>query len=352
MSVARFKRQSSVARRRHALAIMLVTVTVLSGSAADAQLLTTPEPRAAPAGWLGLIGEYGTDERLLVSEHDGSLTVTVQWMSPELLRQSSSNVFEWPHSGVYDGAHVLFTRDVNGVANSVAIDGTVFPNRHVGPVTGGQLHITPVRPVETLRAEALAAKPPLEPASARAPELTELVRLDPTIKLDIRYATTNNFLGSRMYTQTRAFLQRPAAEALVRVSRSLHERGYGLLVHDAYRPWYVTKIFWDATPAEKKWLVANPANGSRHNRGAAVDLTLYYLASGTPVEMVSTYDESTDRAFADYPGGTSLQRWHRALLRSAMEAERFSANPQEWWHFDYRDWREYPILNIPFEQIR
>ena len=122
-------------------------------------------------------------------------------------------------------------------------------------------------------------------------------------------------------------------------------------MHDGYRPWYVTKIFWDATPQDKKWLVANPAQGSRHNRGAAVDLTLYRLATGRAVEMPSTYDETTDRARAEYPGGTSLQRYHRALLRRALEHEGFLHNASEWWHFDFKDWREYPILNVPFEKL-
>ena len=80
-----------------------------------------------------------------------------------------------------------------------------------------------------------------------------------------------------------------------------------------YRPWYVTKVFWDATPDDKKLFVADPSKGSRHNRGAAVDLTLYDLKTGKPVEMVGTYDETTDRSYPDYPGGTSLQRWHREL---------------------------------------
>ena len=128
--------------------------------------------------------------------------------------------------------------------------------------------------------------------------------------------------------------------------------GFGLLIHDAYRPWYVTKIFWDATPDSLRWMVANPADGSKHNRGAAVDLTLYELATGRPVEMPSTYDESTTRAYANYPGGTALQRWHRAILRRVMEHEGFAVNPQEWWHFDYHDWKSYPILNVPFEQVR
>jgi D-alanyl-D-alanine dipeptidase len=149
----------------------------------------------------------------------------------------------------------------------------------------------------------------------------------------------------------RAFLQRPAAEALLRAHRRLREQGYGLLIHDAYRPWYVTKMFWEATPEDKKIFVADPSKGSRHNRGAAVDLTLYDLRTGRPVEMVGGYDEFSPRSYPDYPGGTSLQRWHRELLRDAMEAEGFQVYEAEWWHFDYGDWRKYPILNITFDRI-
>jgi D-alanyl-D-alanine dipeptidase len=98
-------------------------------------------------------------------------------------------------------------------------------------------------------------------------------------------------------------------------------------------------------------LVANPAEGSKHNRGAAVDVTLYEIASGKPVEMPSTYDETTDRARADYPGGTALQRYHRAMLRRALENEGFVVNPSEWWHFDYKDWKSYPILNVPLDRM-
>jgi zinc D-Ala-D-Ala dipeptidase len=213
--------------------------------------------------------------------------------------------------------------------------------------------ITPLRPIEELRAEALRAEPPHESGSFRRPELVELTKLDSTIKLDIRYATTNNFLGTPVYSQARAFLQRPAAEALVRVNQALKSQGYGLLVHDGYRPWYVTKIFWDATPDDKKKIfVADPAEGSRHNRGCAVDLTLYDLRAGMEVEMPSLYDEMTERAAADYSGGTPEQREHRRILRSAMEGEGFTVLPAEWWHFDYKDWKEYPILNVRFEDIK
>src|SRR5204862_4412639 len=202
-----------------------------------------------------------------------------------------------------------------------------------------------------LSATVLAQQPPSEPGPFRQSDLVELIKLDPTIKLDIRYATKNNFLGRPVYKQARAFLQRPAAEALVRINQSLKSRGYGLIIHDGYRPWYVTKIFWDATPPEGKIFVADPAQGSRHNRGCAVDLTLYDLTTGQPIEMTGGYDEMSPRSFPNYPGGTSLQRWHRDLLRRAMESEGFTVYESEWWHFDYKDWREYGILNIPFEKL-
>jgi zinc D-Ala-D-Ala dipeptidase len=215
----------------------------------------------------------------------------------------------------------------------------------------GIFRITPLRSVAELRLEALAASPPPEAGPFRPVDLVELTSLDPTIRLDVRYATADNFLSIPVYAEARAFLQRPAAEALVRTHRALEEQGYGLLLHDAYRPWWVTKLFWDATPKEKRDFVADPAKGSRHNRGCAVDLTLYRLADGRPVEMPSLYDEMTERASPSYAGGPPEPRRLRELLRSAMEKEGFTVFASEWWHFDYRDWRAYPILNAPFEQI-
>jgi D-alanyl-D-alanine dipeptidase len=212
-------------------------------------------------------------------------------------------------------------------------------------------HITPLRPVEELRAEALKLQPPHEDGAFLKPDLVELVTLDPTIKLDVRYATTNDFLGTPVYTQARAFLQRPAAEALVRANHELKALGFGLIIHDGYRPWYVTKIFWDATPDDKKIFVADPQAGSKHNRGCAVDLSLYDLKTGLEVAMPSGYDEMSERAYADYPGGTDEERARRALLKQAMEKHGFAVIPKEWWHFDYKDWKQYPILNVKFEDL-
>ncbi len=212
--------------------------------------------------------------------------------------------------------------------------------------------IQPLHPIDELRAAALKEQPPPEQGSFRKPELVELVTLDPTIKLDVRYATTNNFLGTPLYTQARAFLQRPAAEALLRAHHELKAQGYGLIIHDGYRPWYVTEIFWQATPGDKKIFVANPKEGSRHNRGCAVDLSLYHLQTGKEVKMPSGYDEMTKRAYADYPGGTPEERARRLLLRQAMEKQGFAVNPTEWWHFDYKDWKQYPIQNVTFEELK
>ena len=193
--------------------------------------------------------------------------------------------------------------------------------------------------------------PPSDPNARRPADLVELVRLDRTIKLDIRYAGANNFLGKPVYKEARAFLQRPAAEALLRAHRALGPHGYGLLIHDGYRPWSITKLFWDMTSGPQREFVADPKTGSKHNRGCAVDLTMYDLATGAVVHMPGEYDEMTPRSFPDYTGGSPDARGRRDLLRKVMEAEGFTVEPNEWWHFNYRDWREYPITDVPFSAI-
>ena len=212
-------------------------------------------------------------------------------------------------------------------------------------------HITPVHPVEELRQEALKAQPPVERRDFLKPDLVELVKIDPSIKLDIRYATNRNFLSTPVYDEARAFMQRPAAEAVARASQKLHEKGFGLMIYDAYRPWYVTKIFWDATPPENHKFVADPAEGSRHNRGCAVDLTMYDLKTGEAVPMTGLYDEMSERSYPTYKGGTEEERRNRETLRAAMEAEGFTVYDYEWWHFDFKGYEKYPILNLKFADV-
>lgn len=329
-----------------------------------AQALLVSKDNAAPppaAAWmLPLLGEYGRDStRAIVLERDGHLHILYHGRDGTLsqrARERFAVISDVPADSARSTGtlppeiRVRWARA--GLVRELVLDADTLPRRQIGPATGGQLKVTPTGNVRDILARARTMSPPAETGSFRPPELAELTQLEPRIKLDIRYATTNNFLGTPFYSSARAFMQRPAAEALVRAHHALKPLGYGLLIHDAYRPWYVTRAFWDATPDSVHWLVANPASGSRHNRGSAVDLTLYDLRTGKVVPMVGTYDESTQRSLPDYPGGTSRQRWHRALLRHVMEAEGFTINPSEWWHFDYRDWRLYGIGNQTFEELR
>ncbi len=199
---------------------------------------------------------------------------------------------------------------------------------------------------------ACAPKPPHEAGHFKPSDLVELKKLSPDIKLDIRYATNANLAGRPVYKEARAFLQRPAAEALLKVDKDLHKQGYGLLIFDGYRPWSVTKLFWDITPAENKNFVADPKKGSKHNRGCAVDLSMYDLSTGQEIEMPGVYDEMSERSLPDYKGGTEKQREMRDLLRASMEAHGFTVYEYEWWHFDYKDWPSYRIGNIPFDKIK
>jgi zinc D-Ala-D-Ala dipeptidase len=200
---------------------------------------------------------------------------------------------------------------------------------------------------------ALAAQvPPVDPAATRAPDLVALKAVDPTIRIDLKYAGKDNFMGRAMYPPgAEALLNREAAVALSRANAALKAKGFALLVWDAYRPWSVTRAFWEATPPDKRQFVADPAKGSVHNRGCAVDVTLSHLHSGAEVEMPSGFDEMTERSYPRYAGGTPSARRNRDLLRATMEAQGFSVYPTEWWHFDYRDWKDYPVMDAPFSSL-
>ena len=313
---------------------------------------TTP-PAEPPAKWKGLIGEYGWDHLpLIVYERNGKLHALIEHTEIDVLTEESENVFAFPaNGGMYHGEKLIFTRDKTGRATKVVVASVPMDRRKIDGDAGETFKVKPIKAIDDVRKGALAAKPPEEKGEFLKPDLVDLATID-GVKFDIRYATRNNFLDTPFYTSAKAYMQAPAAESLARVHKNLKAQGYGLLVFDAYRPWHVTKMFWDATPDKFHNFVADPSKGSRHNRGCAVDLTLYDLKTGKVIETVSGYDEFSDRSFPDYMGGTSRQRWHRDLLRAAMRVEGFSVYEEEWWHFDYKDWKKYPILNKTFEELK
>ncbi len=326
--------------------LVLLGLAAGAGEASPTPAAEQPPPPPAAAA-ATLLGEYSDGaDTLSILEREGALWLLSWGTAAVPLTPTGDSAFSVP--GPLGAVRVA--AGAGGVPSLVA-GARTYARVTLGAERGESFRITPLRPPDELLAEALASAPPAEEGDFLAADLVELVTLDPTIRLEVRYASTNNFMGEVFYTQARAFLQRPAAEALVRAHRWLGVRGYGLLIHDGYRPWYVTKMFWEATPETLRTFVADPSRGSRHNRGCAVDLTLYDLATGEPVEMPGGYDEFSPRSFADYGGGTSRQRWHRGLLRQAVEAQGFTANPTEWWHFDYRDWRRYRIGNQRFEEL-
>jgi D-alanyl-D-alanine dipeptidase len=211
----------------------------------------------------------------------------------------------------------------------------------------GCASVGPDRDVFFISADKAAALLPDDPK-----RLLELIKLDPAIRLDMRYATANNFTGRILYDEARAFLAAPAAQAVARASKMAQADGFGLTIYDAYRPWRITKKLWDATPVgPKKEYVANPKRGSKHNRGCAVDLTLHDLQTGQLVEMPTEFDDFSEKAHRDYMGASTAAIANRARLASYLEAEGFVGLSKEWWHFDFTGWAQFPVMDIPFNKI-
>jgi len=310
-------------------------------------------PPAPDSELAALIGEYGWDHNILrIYQRDGKPYVRIEWVDWRPLTRRGADDYAFPTDrGLYPLEKLRFERAADGHVTAAMLGAIRFPRRDFGAEAEAAVRATVTTGIDAIRKEALAASPPQEPPSAKPAELVAIHGVAPTIRFDIRYATTNNFMGQKIYEIPGAFLQRPAAEALARINGRLAGQGFGLLIHDAYRPWHVTKMFWDATPPQSHMFVADPSQGSRHNRGAAVDLTMFDLKTGAPMITTSRYDEFSSRSYSNYVGGSDEQRWLREVLRSAMEGDGFSVYPQEWWHFDLNGWRAYSIGNRSFRQL-
>jgi D-alanyl-D-alanine dipeptidase len=330
----------------------------------------TPTGTVDTAAWSGLLGKYAPEKgpNFYLREASGRLEMLLQLEHPSAseemlyfnsifyaalpLQPLGTDRFQLPPVNPLGATEIAFDRGAGGPAISAKAGNFTFNRRFFPPEERKTFRIPLQRPLEELRAETLTTSPPVESGDFLKPELVEVRALYPSIRLDNRYATKDNFMGAPFYNQSRAYLQRPAAEALVRVQKALEPFGFALVVYDAYRPWYITKMFWDATPPELRNFVADPAKGSRHNRGAAVDVSLIDLKTNLPEDMGSGYDEFSERALVDYPGSTTETRWQRELLAFLMMQEGFQRMSEEWWHFDYKDYSHYPILNLTFEQLQ
>ena len=211
-------------------------------------------------------------------------------------------------------------------------------------------YIDPVKEISELRNISLNSPTPKLDSIDSHLNLVDLKKIDNKLKLDIRYASENNFMRSKFYNSSRAFLNSEAAQNLLNAHRELEKKGYGIVIFDAYRPWYVTKMFWEGTPEALKHFVADPEKGSVHNRGCAIDIGLYDMITGKNIDMISGYDEFTERAYPNYNGGEKSKRDIRDLLISTMEKNNFSVYEYEWWHFNYKNCNS-GILNYSFEEL-
>jgi D-alanyl-D-alanine dipeptidase len=188
-------------------------------------------------------------------------------------------------------------------------------------------------------------------ALKKAPDkaLIDIKKAIPDITLDIRYATSNNFMKRVMYPQARAFARKPVVMQLKNIQKELRQQGYGLKIYDAYRPYAITVAFYKQ--ASDKNFVANPAKGSKHNRGCAVDLTLINYKTKAEIPMPTPYDSFSAAAAADYKNLPENKRKNRDLLIKTMQAHGFKVLNNEWWHYDFKGWQSYELMDIPFNKL-
>jgi D-alanyl-D-alanine dipeptidase len=179
-------------------------------------------------------------------------------------------------------------------------------------------------------------------------DLVNVWKLDTTITLDIRYATTNNFTGKQVYDEAKFFLRNEPAMKILEVQKELKALGLGLKIYDGYRPLSVQKKFWELVPDER--YVADPKKGSRHNRGAAVDLTMVDK-NGNEIPMPTPYDDFTEKASRNYMDLSSQIIINRKFLEDLMSKYGFIGLPTEWWHFDFNGWEKYDVLDVDFKSL-
>ena len=180
-------------------------------------------------------------------------------------------------------------------------------------------------------------------------ELVEIKKAIPTIVLDIRYATKNNFMKQVMYKKAKAFARKPVVQQLKVIQAELAKKGYGLKIFDAYRPYAITIAFYEK--ASDKNFVANPAKGSKHNRGCAVDLTIIDLKTGKDVQMPTPYDSFEPAAASHFNNLPAEIIKNRDFLIATMQTHGFKVIYNEWWHFDFIGWQDYDLMDIPFQNL-
>jgi D-alanyl-D-alanine dipeptidase len=305
---------------------------------------------------------YGEGSRFLIRENEGNLELLYSYDN-ENRDFSLSNTFplKKEHFDSYTinevgpvlsaEEAVRFERDAQGQGITCSIGGKRF-SRYFYPGQHNNAFRFPV--AANYDALVKAAATAVEPANLQTGKAAQLVNLGttvPQVKLDLRYASANNCFGKPLYPVAKAYASTEVATALTQVARTLAQDGYGLLIWEAYRPWSASKLASDLLPAANKNMLASPSQGDIHNTGLAVDVSLYDLKTGAPLNMISDYDEISPRQYSKYPGGTTEQRNLRAYLQKVMHQHGFTISAMEWWHFTLGDGKGYSHLNLPLASL-
>ena len=199
--------------------------------------------------------------------------------------------------------------------------------------------------VLSLRADEPRPVPTTPSPTPQPTDFVEVIKTIPNIVIDLRYATAHNFFKKRLYGSDRCYLRRAVVEKLALVQKDLNQQGLGLKIWDGYRPLSVQWQLWKVVPDTR--YVADPRQGSRHNRGAAIDATLIDLKTGQELPMPTGFDDFTPKAAADYPDVPAEALHHRRILHEAMKGQGFTPLSTEWWHFDAPGWEKYPVSDEP-----
>ena len=316
------------------------------------------EPKDCPKDLKYILGMYyGNGEMFLLRENNGEVELVYRFGQKDYTF-AGSNVYPLykEHFDSYTinesgplnhlDAAVRIERSREGYGVSCSVGGNRYSRRFFAGENGRPFRFAPVSDWQALKTAANAAVMPAQLGAGQQAQLVDLAQTVPGLKFDLRYAQADNCFGQVLTDDQRAFLDADAAQALAQAQQYLKPYGYGILVWEAYRPWSVSKLAYDALPADKKSMLPAPEIGFSHNTGRSIDVSLYLLATGENAGMISDFDEPSVRQYADFAGGTTLERYRRDLLRSAMQMAGFTASETEWWHFDYGDIKGFAHLNV------
>lgn len=316
------------------------------------------EPKDCPKDLKYILGMYyGNGEMFLLRENNGEV---------ELVYRFGQNDYTFAGGNVYPlykehfdsytinesgplnhlDAAVRIERSREGYGVSCSVGGNRYSRRFFAGENGRPFRFASASDWQALKTAADAAVMPAQLGNGQQAQLVDLAQAVPGLKFDLRYAQEDNCFCQALTDDRRAFLDADAAQALAQAQQYLKPYGYGILVWEAYRPWSVSKLAYDALPADKKSMLPAPEVGFSHNTGRSIDVSLYLLATGENAGMISGFDEPSVRQYASFAGGTTLERYRRDLLRSAMQMAGFTASETEWWHFDYGDIKGFAHLNV------